>query len=114
MATFPTWCLTLSGNYTLTATPSGITGVGGAVTSSTLTVSPAAASSFTLSTPGTQTAGTAFSETITAHDAYGNVATGYTGSQTITFTGPANSPSGDRSELPGTVNFTAGVGTASA
>ena len=57
--------------------------------------------------------GTAFNETITAYDAYGNLATGYTGSQAITFTGPSNSPSGTAPIYPATVNFNAGVGTAS-
>ena len=72
-----------------------------------------AASTFTLSNPGTQTAGTAFNETVTAYDAYGNVATGYTGSQPVTFTGPSNGPNGTAPSYPATVNFTAGVGTAS-
>jgi hypothetical protein len=65
--------------YTLTAssTTLGLT----SNPSTAFTISPAAASTFTLSNPGTQTAGTAFNETITAYDAYGNVATGFTGSQ---------------------------------
>ena len=73
----------------------------------------AAASTFTVPTPGAQTAGTAFNETITAKDAYGNVATGYTGNQSITFTGPANSPGSNNPIYPATVNFASGVGTAS-
>jgi hypothetical protein len=93
---------------TLTATQGSITGISGS-----FTVSPAAASTFVLSNPGNQTAGTAFSDTITAHDAYGNVATGFTGSQAITFTGPLSSPSGTAPFYPATVNFAAGVGTAS-
>ena len=52
--------------------------------------------------PGPQTAGTAFSETITAHDPYGNVATGYTGNQAITFSGPPNSPNGTAPIYPHT------------
>ena len=113
MASFTSLVVNTSGSYTLTATPTGISGVVNPVNSSAFTVSSAAASSFTLPTPGAQTAGTAFNETITAHDAYGNVATSYTGSQTITFTGPSNSPSGTAPSYPATVSFTAGVGTAS-
>src|SRR5207247_2656203 len=56
-----------------------ITGTSGAVS-----VSPAAASVFTVTAPGTATAGTAFSVTVTAKDPYGNTATGYTG--TVHFT----------------------------
>ena len=78
--------------------------------SGTITVSPTAATGFTLANPGTQTAGTAFSETITAHDAYGNVATGYAGNQTVTFTGPLSSPNATAPIYPATVNFTLGVG----
>ena len=51
--------------------PSGKTGV-----SPSLTVGPASAASFTITNPGAQTAGTAFTLAITAKDAYGNTATG--------------------------------------
>jgi type II secretory pathway pseudopilin PulG len=112
LATFPNLVLNAAGSYTLTAAPTGVSGVANPVTSSALTISPATASTFTLSNPGPQTAGTAFNEAITAYDAYGNVATGYTGSQAITFTGPFNSPSGTPPSYPSTVNFTAGVGSA--
>ena len=53
-----------------------------------------------MSTPGTQTAGTAFNVTITATDAYGNAATNYAGAQTVTFTGPSNSPNGTAPAYP--------------
>ncbi len=49
-----------------------------------LTISPAAAANFVLSGPSSIAAGTAFSLTVTALDAYGNIATGYTG--TVHFT----------------------------
>jgi streptogramin lyase len=53
--------------------------------STSIVVSPAAASSLAFSgLPGTVTAGTAFNFTVTAYDAYNNVATGYTG--TVHFT----------------------------
>ena len=51
-------------------------------------------SSFTVPTPSTQTAGTSFNETITALDAYGNPANGWTsGTKCVTFSGPSSSPS---------------------
>jgi hypothetical protein len=93
---------------TLTATQAAVTG-----TSAAFTVSDGGASAFRVATPGTQTAGIAFNETITALDAYGNTATSYSGAQTLTFTGPANSPSEAKPTYPGSVTFTAGVGTAS-
>ena len=64
----------------------------------TVNVGPIARSS--LSTPGTQTAGTPFSETITAVDAGGNTVTGYNGVNCLTFSGPANSPNGTAPAYP--------------
>ncbi|MEA2217342.1 MAG: hypothetical protein QOK19_2903 [Solirubrobacteraceae bacterium] len=81
-------------------------------TSSSFIVGPAGASSFTLATPA-PTAGTSFGEGITAKDLYGNTATGYTGSKTIAFSGPASSPGGKAPSYPSSVSFTSGVATAS-
>ncbi len=78
-----------SGATTVTVTDGSITNGSGTV----FTVSPASAVSFTPVETGTQTAGTSFTITITAYDTYGNVATGYTGSQSLIFSGPSNSPS---------------------
>jgi hypothetical protein len=81
-------------------------------TSSSFIVSPASAASFALSTPA-PTAGTSFNETLTAKDPYGNTATSYTGSKTVNFTGPANSPGGKAPSYPaGQLSFTAGATTA--
>jgi len=53
-----------------------------------VTVNPATAASLSLSAASaTQTAGTTNQLTITAYDAYGNVATGYTGDKDLTFSG---------------------------
>jgi hypothetical protein len=49
----------------------------------TLTVTPGAATGFTLSSPSTAAAGSPFIVTVTARDAYGNVATGYGGTASI-------------------------------
>ena len=68
-----------------------------------VTVSPAAAASYTLAgLPVATIAGTALAATVTAKDAYGNVATGYTGPATATSTDP-------QAVLPASVPFTAGV-----
>ena len=103
---------------TLQATSVFITG-----TSASFTVNPAAASGFALATPS-PSAGTAFSETVTATDAYGNTATSYggTGGQAkcITFTGPSKSPNNTAPAYPAkvactsgsSVTFTSGIGTA--
>jgi hypothetical protein len=115
-ATFSNLQINTAGSYTFTATPSGITGIlnTATVNSSSFTVSPASVASFTVATPATQTAGTAFNDTITAIDTYGNTVTAYTGSKPITFSGPSNSPNATAPTYPSSpVTFTAGVYTAS-
>ena len=64
---------------------------------------------FSLSTPS-PAAGTAFNETITATDNYGNTTTGYTGNQCITFSGPSKSPNNTSPTYPGNGGFR-GCGT---
>jgi hypothetical protein len=74
-----------------------------------VTVAPGAASKITLSAASTTpAAGAADNLTTTAFDAYGNVATAYTGSKSLTFSTAAASPSG---EVP-TVTDSSGVATA--
>ncbi len=96
---------------TLTAkqsTPTTITG-----TSAGFAVAAGNATSFTVPTPSTQTAGIAFNETLSAFDAGGNIATGYSGEKVIAFTGPESSPSGEAPKYPASVSFSGGTGTAS-
>jgi len=77
---------------TTVTTPTGVT----------LTLAPGAASKLTLSSSTlTPTAGTGFNVTTTAQDVYGNTATTYTGSKSITFSGASASPAGT---LPTVVN----------
>jgi len=91
-----------------------------------VTVSPAAASKFTLGASSTTpTAGSANSLTTTVVDTYGNTVTSYAGSHNLTFSGASASPSGTVptvSDSSGTaiafggttaVNFSAGVANAS-
>ena len=107
------WTATLPPNYTFKATlktagTQSLTATDTAAASLTatqgnITVNPAAASKFLLSAPSSATAGTSFSLTVTAEDAYGNVATGYTG--TVHFTS-----SDGQAALPADYTFTPGDG----
>jgi hypothetical protein len=64
-------------------------------------VSPASLDHFTVTNPGTQTAGTAFTATIKALDLYNNAANGWTGTtQCVTFSGPTSSPDGTAPTYP--------------
>lgn len=96
---------------TLKATEGTLEGTTGA-----FTVKAAATKKFSVPTPSEQEAGVAFNVTLTATDEWSNLTTGYAGSKTLTFSEPANSPSGQAPEYPAsasTVTFTEGVGTAS-
>ncbi len=76
IATFSNLVVHTAGSYTFTATPSSISGVTTAVNSNAFTVNAsstvASLAISTISSP--QTAGTGFSVTVTAKDAYGNTA----------------------------------------
>ena len=92
--------LKTAGSQTVTATDTVTATITG--TTAAITVNPAAASTLVLSaTPASVTAGTAASVTVTAKDAFGNVATGYTGIAHFTSTDGAAS-------LPGNYTFTGG------
>jgi len=81
--------------------------------SAAIAVKAAAAKTLTFTALAEQTAGTAFNATLTAHDEYGNTATGYAGAKTLAWSGPASSPSGQAPEYPATattVTFSSGVG----
>ncbi|HVS36406.1 MAG TPA: hypothetical protein VMS17_12640, partial [Gemmataceae bacterium] len=72
--------------------------------STTTTVSPAAAARFAVGAPTSATAGAAFTATVTALDAFGNVATGYAG--TVHFTS-----SDAQAALPADSTLTNGTGS---
>ena len=110
-ATFSSTIIDVAGSYTLKATD-GSRSITTATSTPATVIGPATAASFTLSTPS-PTAGSSFNETLTALDSFGNTATGYSGTKTITFSGPANSPDANAPSYPATVSFTSGVGTAS-
>jgi hypothetical protein len=94
---------------TLTATEGSIHG-----TSGTFTVKAAGVESFRFGLPITaKTAGTEFLVLpLNANDQYGNTNTTYTGSKTLVWTGPANSPNNTAPVYPTHVTFSGGVGTA--
>ena len=103
-------------NVTLTVHELGTTG------STTFTVKGAPLSTFTMATPGTQTAGVAFNETIAATDTYGNTVTTFTGNQCVVLSGPGSSPNGRAPTYPvggagcttgSLLSFTNGTSTAS-
>jgi subtilisin-like proprotein convertase family protein len=91
--------LKTAGSESLTATDTVTSSVAG---SSTLSVTPAAASTLVVTAPASATAGAAFSVTVTARDAYGNTATGYTG--TVHF---SSSDAAAGVKLPADYSFTA-------
>ena len=74
--------LKTAGSQTVTVTDTASSAVTG--TSGPVNVNPAAATHFRISAPASVTHGVPFSITVTALDAYGNVATGYLG--TVRFT----------------------------
>jgi ELWxxDGT repeat protein len=91
--------LKTAGSYALTVTAGSFSG-----TSASLTVTPSAASYFTVSAPTAATTGTPFPVTVTAFDHFGNIATGYTGTVKLTNTDPA------AASLVGSYTFTTGTG----
>ena len=81
-ATAGSWKVT--GTYASTAYTTG------------LTVNPAGLDHFVFNSVANQTAGTAFSITVTAVDAYGNTVTGYSGTPTLTVSTGTITPTTDR------------------
>ena len=98
------------GTYTATLTSStvaGVASISGTVDlapiaiGTTVTFTPGPAASFAVTGPATATAGTAGTYTVTAKDAFGNTATGYTGTVHLTSSDP-------QAVLPADYTFTGG------
>ncbi len=107
VATFSNLVLDTSGSYTLAVSDSGLTGA----TTGTISVSPGAASKVVLQqTPTSGTAGQALSPSVTAavEDAFGNVVTSNTSTETIAV---ASGPGGLASGSTTTAAATSGVAT---
>jgi FKBP-type peptidyl-prolyl cis-trans isomerase 2 len=99
--------LVTAGSQSITVAATGMTSA-----NSTVTVSPAAASHLGMIAPSASTAGSAFTVTVTALDAYGNTATGYLGKVNFTSSdGQATLPADYTftSSDTGTHTFTGGV-----
>ncbi|HMA47209.1 MAG TPA: hypothetical protein VKP11_08425, partial [Frankiaceae bacterium] len=108
VATFSTLSINRSGSgYTLVATASGLSGA----TSGSFTINPGAATQLAITTPPTNTmAATAITPAVavTARDALGNTATGFTGDVTVAI---GANPSGGTLSGTTTVAAVAGVAT---
>ena len=89
-----------------------LTGTAGTMTgtSTQFTVSSGPMATLAVATPGSQTAGTAFTTTITAFDAYGNA---FNGTLSPAFSNPASSPNGTAPNYPSSVTFANGGTTPS-
>ena len=90
------------GPWTITATSGSLTGSFG-----TIAVTPAHAVHFKVDTPTTAVTNASFPVTVTALDAFGNVATNYTGAVNLTSTDSAAVAAND---LGGSYTFTTGPG----
>ncbi len=84
--------------YTVTAVWQSWTATSG---STPVSLASGALSKFSVSATSSATAGNAVTVTITAQDSSGNTVTSYSGAQAITFSGPANAPSGTDPSYPG-------------
>jgi large repetitive protein len=111
VANFSNLVLNTAGSYTLSAAPVSIAGVTG--TTAPLTIAPASASTFTVTNPGNQNVGTAFGLSLAAYDPYGNLATGFNGTQALAFSGPSNSPNATTPTYPSSASFSSGFATVS-
>jgi hypothetical protein len=86
--------VTTAGSYYFTAVYSGDSNNNGASSSvETFTVNTGSLDHFVVSAPSSATAGTAFTLTVTAKDAYGNTVTSYTGTPSLTYSAGSISPS---------------------
>lgn len=98
--------------------PASVTATEGSITTPTplaLTVSQAAASKFVLAAASAAPEpGAGDDLTITATDAYGNLATAYTGSKSLTFSGASNSPAGNAPTATNSSGTPIAFGTATA
>jgi hypothetical protein len=92
--------LTTAGSQSLTATDTSNSSITG---TAAVAVHAGAATKLVLSAPGGAIAGSSIAATVTLYDAYGNVATGYTG--TVGF---SSSDHGANTQLPAAYTFTSG------
>jgi hypothetical protein len=103
-----------AGSYQYTETPTKALWLGvESAKSGTTVVTQGGPLTFAVTAPaGNKTAGTAFNLTITAQTG-GVTDSTYTGTHTLSFSGPGNAAGGQAPAYPANVSFTGGVGTAS-
>jgi hypothetical protein len=97
--------LRTAGNQTIAATDTVTASING--TSAAIAVSPGAATHLVVSAPAGAVPGTSFSFTVTAEDAFNNIATAYAGTVHFTSSDPA-------ATLPANATLSGGIGTFSA
>lgn len=102
-----------STGFTLTASTTTLPGITTA-TSNSYTVTAAAISKFAITGSGTQTAGASQQLTVTAQDTYGNTATTYTGSHSLTFSGASAAPAGNNPTVTNSSGTATNFGTSTA
>ena len=101
--------LKTAGNQTITGTDTVTASIHGS--SNTITVSGAAATHLTVVAPGSATAGTSFSFTVTALDQFNNTSAGYTGTVHFTSSDGAAVLPADLTLTNGTANLSATLKT---
>jgi len=116
VSTFPALATTTAGVHTISAADT--TGAGGghpytSAVSSSFTVSGGSATTFSVTNPSAQTAGTSFALLVTAVDTYGNTASSFTGTQSLTISGATNAPNNTAPTLPTSASFSGGVASVS-
>jgi hypothetical protein len=110
-----------SGTFEATINGAPVQGGTGSTQQVTITYTPGTVAKLVMTGSATQTAGTPQTITVTAQDANGNTATGYSGAKSLTFSGaassvsPVSAPTVDDSAFgtPTSLTFTNGVATGS-
>src|SRR6202043_1077893 len=111
VANFTGCSISKPGNgYTLVATDTTNPVVLSATSSPFNIVTPALTSFKVVPATNNPTAGSPFNVTITGLDQSGFTFPGLTGTQTVTFSGPSNSPNGTAPIYPANVTFAGGTG----
>ncbi len=116
VASFTNLVVDTSGSYTFTATPSGISGVTAAVNSNAFTVSGSpTVASLAITTIPSETAGSGFTVTATAKDAFGNAAHNSVDSVTLSIvSGSPQTTFSNNGSTTMTTTLSSGVATFSA
>jgi hypothetical protein len=115
VASFAGCAITTTGTaYELTASSATNTSLTAPANANSFNITPGTFAQYGVAMATTATAGTPVTVTLTAEDSDGNTVTSFSGNPSVTWTGPANSPTGTKPTLPAkAVSFSAGVNTTS-